>query len=119
MTKDVQLAEKIKVKRHELGLSQADLARKSGLAQATISRLESGEVTQLKSDKLAGLARALRVSVDFLVSNAERMEFDEALRTDERANVIFRGYEKLSEGKRRELLDYVKFLIMQEKDDKG
>ncbi len=108
------LADKIRVKRLEKGMNQAELAKAAGLAQATISRLESGEVTQLKSNKLLGLAKALGVSVDFLVDKRQRMEFDETLANDEKAKVLFRGFEDLSEERRKQLLDYVKFLLAQQ-----
>lgn len=109
------LAEKVRVKREEKGMTQAELAKKSGLTQATISRIESGEVRQLKSDAIRLLAKALDVSTDFLVGDMPRMKFDETLKADETAQVIFRGYEKLSEEKRRQLKDYVSFLLEQEK----
>lgn len=111
--------EKVRVKRQEKRLTQAELAKKAGITQATISRIESGEVAQLGSEKLKGLAGALSVSVDFLVGKIDRMGFDESLINDETAKVVFRGYEKLSEEKKRQLLDYVKFLVTQEKSKRG
>jgi transcriptional regulator with XRE-family HTH domain len=109
------LGEKVRVKREEMKLTQAELAKKSGITQATISRIESGEVTQLRSDKLKGLAQTLGVTVDFLVGKKERMEFNDALAADENAKIIFRGYEKLPDERRKQLRDFVNWLIEQEK----
>ena len=50
---------------------------------------------------MKSLARALGVTTDFLVGEMPRMSFDETLRSDETAEVIFRGYEKLTDEKRR------------------
>lgn len=111
--------EKVRVKRQEKGLTQGELAKKAGITQATISRVESGEVLQLGSDKLRGLAKALDVSVDFLVGKIDRMEFDDSLINDQTAKVIFRGYEKLSEKRKRQVLEYVEFLVKQEKSKRG
>lgn len=111
--------EKVRVKRQEKGLTQGELAKKAGITQATISRVESGEVLQLGSDKLRGLAKALDVSVDFLVGKIDRMEFDDSLINDQTAKVIFRGYEKLSEERKRQVLEYVEFLVKQEKSKRG
>lgn len=105
------LAEKVKVKREERDMTQAQLAKKSGLTQATISRIESGEVQQLKSEAIRALAGALGVTTDFLVGDMPRMTFDDSLRADSTAQAIFRGYENLPEEKRQQLKDYVEFLL--------
>lgn len=111
--------EKVRVKRQEKSLTQAELAKKAGITQATISRVESGEMLQLGSDKLRSLAKALDVSVDFLVGKIDRMEFHDSLINDQIAKVIFRGYEKLSEERKRQVLEYVEFLVKQEKSKRG
>ena len=113
------LSEKVRVKREEKCMTQAQLAKRSGLTQATISRIESGEVKQLKSDAIKTLAQALGITTDFLVGDMPRMSFDETLRADDTAQVIFRGYEKLSEEKRRQVKEFVEFLIKQGKGKKG
>jgi len=112
------LDEKVRVKREELGMTQSELAKKSGLTQATISRIESGEVRQLKSEAIKALAKALGVTTDFLIGDMPKMKFDETLKADDTAQVIFRGYEKLSKEKRDQLKDYVNFLLNQEKSKK-
>jgi hypothetical protein len=55
---------------------------------------------------MKSLARALGVTTDFLVGEMPRMSFDETLRSDETAEVIFRGYEKLTDEKRRQAKEY-------------
>jgi len=115
MKKQLSLKDKVRVKREEKGLKQADLAKISGLTQATISRIESGEIQHLRADKIKALAKALDVTVDFLVGSVERMSFDDTLKADETAQVIFRGYEKLSEEKRKQVKEYVEFLLKQRK----
>lgn len=53
--------------RKEKGMSQVELAKKAGVSQQLVSRLESG--VDLTSKKLPELARALEVSVDELDRN--------------------------------------------------
>jgi transcriptional regulator with XRE-family HTH domain len=53
--------------RFERGLSVAGLARASGLAASTVSRLETG-ARRLTLAHVAGLARAMDVSIDELVA---------------------------------------------------
>jgi transcriptional regulator with XRE-family HTH domain len=112
------LGDKVRVKREESHLTQAELAKRAGLTQATISRIERKEVKQLKSDAIRKLAQALGVTTDFLVSDMQRMEFEETLLVDETAKVIFRGYENLSHDRRRQLKEYVDHLIQMQKREK-
>lgn len=58
------LAVNIQSKRKALGLSQAELAKLSGLSQQRLSQLESGK--QLSTKKLPSLARALQCDISEL-----------------------------------------------------
>lgn len=104
-------AEKVRVKREEKRLTQAELAKKTGLTQATISRIESGEVQQVKTDSVLKLAHTLGVTVDFLVGDKRRMDFDETVTADQDAQVLFRGYANLSSDQRKQVAEYVEFLL--------
>lgn len=55
------LGEYLKRLRQEAGLSQSQLARDTGISQAIINRVESGEIAQPNPDKLTRLADALGV----------------------------------------------------------
>ncbi len=48
--------------RERAGLSQAELARQSGIAQSTISRIEAGLRRDVGLETIKKLARALQVS---------------------------------------------------------
>ena len=113
----MSLAEKVRLKREEKRLTQAELARRAGLTQATISRVEHGEVKQLKSEAIKKLAKALGVSVDFLVGDLPKMSFEETVTADQLARVVFRGYENLTEERRRQLRDFVEFLTREQKKE--
>ena len=58
---------KVKMRREKLGWTQTELAKAIGLTQNRISKIESGEVTQLSFKNLRALARALGVSVDWML----------------------------------------------------
>ena len=55
------LAEYIGLVRERAGISQSELARRSGIDQTTVSRIESGAVTPTP-DRLSRLAEALQVN---------------------------------------------------------
>lgn len=51
----------IKMRRLELDLTMKELAQKVGVSEGTISRWESGDIANMKRDKIAALARALEI----------------------------------------------------------
>lgn len=59
-----QLGRAIKKLREDLGVSAAELARRSGLSRSYISYLESGRFKDVGLDKFARIAAALEVSAD-------------------------------------------------------
>jgi len=52
----------LKERRLELGLTMLDLSKKVRVSEATISRWESGDIDNMKRDKIALLAKALEIS---------------------------------------------------------
>ena len=63
----MSLHDDIKQRRIELGLTMADLAQSVGVSEATISRWESGDIANMKRDKIVSLAKALHVSPSFIM----------------------------------------------------
>lgn len=64
------LPDKVKELRQKRGWNQATLAQKSGITQATISRIESGKISQPKMGRLQKLADALGTTIDYLAGNS-------------------------------------------------
>ena len=60
------MGERIKRRRQELRMSQAELADTTGLRRATISELESGKQPGMSIDTARKIARALGVSIDYI-----------------------------------------------------
>lgn len=59
--------EKLKNRRLELGMTMLELSKKVGVSEATISRWESGDIANMKRDKIIRLANALNVSPSFVM----------------------------------------------------
>jgi transcriptional regulator with XRE-family HTH domain len=57
--------------RAERKLTQQELAERAGVSQAIISRLETDDRTNVTSDVLKGLAKALGCTTDYLVGMHE------------------------------------------------
>jgi transcriptional regulator with XRE-family HTH domain len=66
----MSIALRIKQKRQQLGLSQAELARVVGITQGSIAQIELG-VRSPSLDILPNLARSLKVSTDFLLMGGD------------------------------------------------
>lgn len=60
------LAANVIAARHRLGMTQAELAQASGIAQQQISRIEQG-TRDARLDTLVRLAQALQVDADALL----------------------------------------------------
>jgi transcriptional regulator with XRE-family HTH domain len=52
----------IKNRRNELGMTMREVAEAVGVSEATISRWESGDIENMRRDKIAALASALKMS---------------------------------------------------------
>ena len=63
----LDMGEKIKHRRKELHLTMLDIAKKTGVSEATVSRWESGDIANMRRDKIATLATALQVSPAYLM----------------------------------------------------
>lgn len=57
----MEVGQLIRNRRTELGYTQKYLADLVGTTEATVSRWESGDIANMKRDKIAALARALRI----------------------------------------------------------
>jgi transcriptional regulator with XRE-family HTH domain len=55
-------------------MTQEQLAKASGVKQSHISRLETGDIKDVKGSTLARLARALGVSADYLLGLTDEDE---------------------------------------------
>nr|1SQ8_A Chain A, dh434 [Phage 434] len=62
------MGERIRARRIQLGLNQAELAQKVGVDQQAIEQLENGKAKRPRF--LPELARALGVAVDWLLNGA-------------------------------------------------
>lgn len=65
----MSLGRNLKELRQKQSLNQKDLSDRSGVSQATISRIETGRVLQLGSSALKSLADSLGVSTDSLMDD--------------------------------------------------
>lgn len=74
----MSLGQKLRQLREKRGWSQNELSRQTGVRQALLSELESGKKLDTTGQALKRLARALGVSVDYLVGMYDTADEDAA-----------------------------------------
>ena len=76
-----EIANKIKARRMELGLTLEDVAQAVGVGRSTVRKWETGMIKNMGRDKIAALAKVLQISPVELVpaSGSARSEDEERL----------------------------------------
>ena len=96
-----EIANKIKSRRIQLGLTLEDVAQAVGVGRSTVRKWETGMIKNMGRDKIAALAKVLQISPVELVPmpNQTRSEDDErleALHQDPRLGLLFDRSRKMS-----------------------
>ncbi|MDR1755310.1 MAG: helix-turn-helix domain-containing protein [Eubacterium sp.] len=63
----MELNEKLKIRRLELGLTLEDISKTVGVSAPTIYRWESGDIGNMRRDRIVLYAKALKVPPDFIM----------------------------------------------------
>ena len=79
----VSVGKLLKPWRVELSLTQRQVANQVGVTEATVSRWESGDIDNMRRDKIAGLASALRVSPLLIMGMDDAEQFYKPVNSDE------------------------------------
>ena len=58
----MEIKDIIRTRRNELGLTLEDIAKKVGVSKPTVQRWESGDIENMRRDKIAKLAETLEIS---------------------------------------------------------
>lgn len=107
----MKIGEKIKKLRNELGLTQEDLATCANTTKQTIHKYETGIITNIPASKIKSIAEKLNTTPAYL------MGWEDDISTysdDELDNQIIEVFNRLSEEKQKQALDYLSFLASQE-----
>lgn len=100
----MELNERLKMLMKEKGLNQKELAKISGITEASMSKYLSGERTP-RIDVIVNLANALQVTTDELIGNDIENDQMNLIRLK---TVLARGMETMTQEEKKEL---IKFLL--------
>lgn len=71
----MEFKDKIKNRMHTLQINNEDLAKRMGVSPSTISRYLTGEIQNIRRDKIKKLADALEVEIAYLMDFDERDDY--------------------------------------------
>lgn len=96
-----EIANKIRNRRLELGLTLEDVGQAVGVGRSTVRKWETGMIKNMGRDKIAALAKVLQISPVELVpipgeTQTEDEERLEALHQDPRLGLLFDRSRKMS-----------------------
>lgn len=66
----------LKQRRLELNMTMLDVAKSVGVSEGTVSRWESGDIANMRRDKITALAKTLRISPAVIMGWSEDLSTD-------------------------------------------
>ena len=106
----MNVGERLKALRLERGLTLEELGNMVGVGKSTVRKWETGQIANMRRDKIAALAKVLDVPPITFIDMPEETTAPAANPDPERENVI-RLFAALTEENQRKLLDYAELLL--------
>lgn len=108
----MNMSDRIKEKRLELGYTQEELAEKVGLQKSAIAKYENGRVENIKRSMIQKLADTLNCSPAYLMGweenlNEESEDIIVDIMSDNRLLAYVKKIRTLSDSKREKLYGYI------------
>ena len=105
----MSMADRIKEKRLQKGLTQEELAEKLGLQKSAVAKYENGRVENIKRSTIAKMSEILECSPTYLMGLEEKP----SLLTADDARLI-KKYHRLSEKKQQAVSDLIDSLLAED-----
>lgn len=118
-----ELKDKIKELRKKSGLTMRQLADAVNVSEATISRWESGNIPNMRRDKIYDLAKALNTTPAYLMGWDEHSDtVQQTYKTNsdnesEELIILNRAVKKMTPEKQKKLLEMAKLMFAEDFDD--
>ncbi|MEG1412781.1 MAG: helix-turn-helix transcriptional regulator [Oscillospiraceae bacterium] len=104
----------IKQRRLKLGLTMRELAEKVGVSEATVSRWESGEISNMKQSGIVALAKVLDLSPSVIMGWDEDAQNPMPTYYLEQEELLLTNFRKLNNTGKRKVAEYVSDLLVNE-----
>ena len=106
----MNMNEKIKIRREELGLTLQEVGEYLGVSKATVQRYESGEIKNLKLGSIEKLAKILKISPAYLMGWEEKQPQNQI----ETIAAHFDG-EEFTEDDKEDIENFIKYVLSKKK----
>ena len=103
----MNINDKLSQRRKELGLTLEDVGKMVGVGKSTVRKWETGDIANMKRDKIALLAKALKVSPAYIMGWEETKPADNADELDVENDKLFKN---LTLEKKQQALEFLRFL---------
>lgn len=108
----MNMANRIKERRHALGLTQEELAQKVGLQKSAIAKYENGRVENIKKSMIAKMSAALECRPSYLMGWDDEPLPEATTETEQR---ILDAVRSLNDYGQEEALNHLEYLLSQER----
>lgn len=102
----MNVGDRIKHRRKELGINADDLANSTGISRATVFRYENGDIEKMPAITLEKIAKKLRTSPAYLMGWTETDDVEEENPADVLAAHID---DDVTDDEMEEILEYIKY----------
>ena len=96
----MEVYERIKARRKELGLSADDVAEALGVSRATVYRYESADIEKLPTTIIEPLAKVLKCSIAYLMGWEENSNTYNSFQVSDLEKEIILKFRQLTNGER-------------------
>lgn len=107
----MNIGQRIKNMRLKNNLTQDELALRINTTKQTIHKYENGIITNIPSSKIEAIANVLNTTPDYLMGWEDDID---KYSDNELDNAIIEVFNRLSEEKQKQALDYLNFLASQD-----
>ena len=98
------IGDKIRVARESARMTQTELGKACGTTKQTIYKYETGAITNIPMDRLADIAEALNITVEYL------MGWDNP---SEAKRKMLKLWDSASESQQRRIIDIMEYVLSQ------
>lgn len=102
------MAQKIKTLRQEKGLTLEQVADVVGVGKSTVRKWENGIIANMRRDKIAGLAKALGTTPEYLMGWDEKKDSPTEPQLSEGEKVLLDLFNRVPEDKQQLVLQMIR-----------
>lgn len=116
----MEISKLISDRRKELGLTLEEVGKIVGVSKSTVKKWEDGYISNMKRDKIALLAKALKLNPVVLITGDDTTDDTTSQLTIDTSSIQYAAYQELegeSDEVVKDVINFIKFRKSQEKNN--